>query len=84
MNPVGALTFATCDAVWRQLSASGALRGMGRVDLSGVSDADSAGLALLLAWRAARRAAGGDVAFDGVPERLRLLARLTGAEPLLA
>ncbi|MEY2854387.1 MAG: hypothetical protein RL030_1519 [Pseudomonadota bacterium] len=79
----GPLTFASCDALWRSLESGGALRATRRADLSGVDAADSAGLALLLAWRAARIEAGGDLQFDAVPQRLRLLARLTGAEALL-
>jgi phospholipid transport system transporter-binding protein len=79
----GPLTFSSCDALWRALESGGALRSARSADLSGVDAADSAGLALLLAWRAARIEAGGDLQFDAVPQRLRLLARLTGAEPLL-
>lgn len=79
----GSLTFASCDALWRELESAGALRTARSADLSGVDGADSAGLALLLAWRAARIEAGGDLAFNSVPERVRLLARLAGAEAML-
>jgi phospholipid transport system transporter-binding protein len=79
----GALTFRSCDALWAALEAGGALHSARQADLSGVDAADSAGLALLLAWRAARIGAGGDLRFDSVPQRVRLLARLTGAEALL-
>lgn len=79
----GPLTFRSCDALWRALERGGALRSARSADLSGVDAADSAGLALLLAWRAARIGAGGDLRFQAVPQRLRLLARLTGAEGML-
>lgn len=79
----GPLTLSSCDALWRALESGGALRSARSADLSGVDDADSAGLALLLAWRAARIGAGGDLQFRALPQRLRLLARLTGAETLL-
>jgi phospholipid transport system transporter-binding protein len=79
----GPLTFSSCDALWRALESGGALRSARSADLSGVDGADSAGLALLLAWRAARIEAGGDLQFEAVPQRLRLLARLTGAEALI-
>ncbi|MDR2214733.1 MAG: STAS domain-containing protein [Nevskiaceae bacterium] len=79
----GPLTLGTCEWLWRQLQAGNALRTARRADLSGVDGADSAGLALLMAWRAACIAAGGDVQFEAVPQRLRLLAQLTGAEELL-
>jgi ABC-type transporter Mla MlaB component len=79
----GPLTFGSCAALWQQLQTGGALRSARSADLSGVEVADSAGLALLLAWRAARLDAGGDLRLGSVPQRLRLLARLTGAEGLL-
>lgn len=79
----GALGFPTAPGLWQQLLAQG-LFGRGcSVDLAGVTHADSAGLALLVAWRAASRAAGGEVHFTGVPERLQALAALTRAQPLL-
>lgn len=56
--------------------------GAGRIDLSGVKEADSAALALLLDWlRTARRQ---DVALriDHMPENLRSLAALYGVLPL--
>jgi ABC-type transporter Mla MlaB component len=79
----GPLTFGSCASIWRQLQVGGALRSACSVNLAEVAAADSAGLALLLAWRASRIAAGGDLRFDDVPQRLQLLARLSGAEGLL-
>lgn len=79
----GALNFATVAEVWRGLAAGGLLRNARQVDLAGVTEGDSAGLALLLAWRAARRTDGADVTFQAVPERIVALARLTRAEALL-
>ena len=80
---VGALTIAGCAALWDELATAGALRNTTQADLSGVDAADSAGLALLIAWRAECRQAGGDLRFDAVPGRLLALAQLTGAEALL-
>ncbi len=48
----GELTFATVPQLWRDLERGGLLRSATVADLSAVSDADSAGLALLVAWRA--------------------------------
>jgi phospholipid transport system transporter-binding protein len=79
----GELTFATVPQLWRDLERGGLLRSATVADLSAVSDADSAGLALLVAWRSRRRAAGADVGFVAPPERLMALARLTGAETIL-
>ena len=80
----GALTIAGCAALWRELELAGALREATQADLSAVEAADSAGLALLVAWRAERRRAGGELRFDAVPDRVLALARLTDAESLLS
>lgn len=79
----GQLGFETVPALWRRLREQGLLTSARSVDLSGVTEADSAGLALLVAWRAAREAAGGQLRFEAVPERLQALARLTEAQSLL-
>jgi phospholipid transport system transporter-binding protein len=75
----GALTLETAPWLWKQLEVGGLLTTAREADLSGVTDADSAGLALLVTWRASCRGAGGEVGFAAVPERLRALAALTGA-----
>lgn len=79
----GALTFETAAWLWQQLQGGAWMSRAREADLSGVTDADSAGLALLIAWRAAASAEGGTLKFEAVPERLLALARLTDAESLL-
>jgi phospholipid transport system transporter-binding protein len=79
----GVLTLETAPVLWQQLQAAGLLGSAGEADLSGVTDADSAGLALLVAWRGYRLAAGGNLGFSGVPARVLALARLTSAEAAL-
>ena len=79
----GALTFETAHWLWEQLTVGGLLQTAQEADLSAVGDADSAGLALLVAWRASRRSAGGDLQFAGTPARIRALAQLTEAGALL-
>jgi phospholipid transport system transporter-binding protein len=79
----GTLTLETAPALWQQLKAGGLLTNAREADLSGVTDADSAGLALLVAWRAQCLAAGGSLGFHALPERLLALARLTSAEAAL-
>lgn len=79
----GDLGFGTVPGLWRTLGADGWLRSAQIVDLSAVTAADSAGLALLVAWRAAREREGGKLRFEAVPERLQALAHLTGAQSLL-
>jgi phospholipid transport system transporter-binding protein len=80
----GALTFETAPWLWQQLREGAWLVKAGEADLSGVTNADSAGLALLIAWRAAASAAGEVLKFHAVPERLMALARLTDAQTLLS
>ncbi len=53
------------------------------IDLSAVTRADSAGLALLLEWMRVARAAGRQIRFHQVPERLAEMARIGGVAELL-
>ena len=80
----GDLTLATAADLWRELRGSGLLRGDASVDLSQVSECDSAGLALLLAWRASCQANGGDLVVKELPGRLAALAGLTEAQAMLS
>jgi phospholipid transport system transporter-binding protein len=80
----GDLTLATAGTLWRQLRASGLLRNAGSVNLGQVQDSDSAGLALLIAWRASCMANGGDLVVKALPGRLSALAQITEAEGMLA
>jgi phospholipid transport system transporter-binding protein len=79
----GVLTLETAPSLWKQLQADGLLRNAREADLSGVTDADSAGLALLVAWRARCLAEGGALGFQALPARVVALARLTSAESAL-
>lgn len=79
----GDLGFQTVPALWKTLEADGWLRSAQVVDLSAVTAADSAGLALLVAWRAARAREGGQLRFEAMPGRLHALAQLTDAQSLL-
>ncbi len=53
------------------------------LDLSGVSDADSAGLAVLLAWVDRARKRGHTLRFSGLPAQLVGIARISEVEALL-
>ena len=80
----GPLTFSTCASVFHYLEqCSGDPLSAGRVDLSGVTEADSAGLALLLEWQSRRKAAGGELKIIHAPDLLLQLARLADATSLL-
>jgi phospholipid transport system transporter-binding protein len=81
---VGPVGFRTAGEL---LAASSALfKGESRiqVDLGGVTDVDSAGLALLLEWLSMARRQGQVVSFAGIPEKLLALARLSGVEEMLS
>jgi phospholipid transport system transporter-binding protein len=80
---VGALTMETAPWLWQQLKTGGLLSAAREADLTGVSDADSTGLALLLAWRGNCAASGHALAFRALPVRIVALAQLTGAEAAL-
>lgn len=54
------------------------------VDLAGVTEMDSALLALLLAWQREARERDRALEFANVPESLRTIARLYGVQGLLA
>jgi phospholipid transport system transporter-binding protein len=79
----GPLTLETAAGLWQQLKAGGLLDGAREADLAGVTDADSAGLALLLAWRSQCLTAGNQLEIRSLPPRILALARLTSAEGAL-
>jgi len=80
----GALTFATARAARLSgLAALGGAPGALAIDLSGVTHADSAGLAVLLDWLGAARQAGRKLTFAGLPAGLVALSRISEVEHLL-
>ena len=79
----GTLDFDTAREALESLApalASGEVR---TVDLSGVTRSNSAALALLVEWRALARRAGYALAFAGIPEGIRQLARVCEVEGLI-
>jgi len=80
----GRLTFGTCSALYRELERLGEHEtAAGPVDLSGVVEVDSAGLALLLEWQARQRRNGRRLALHDAPQSLLSLAQLADAVELL-
>ena len=57
--------------------------GVRRVDLGGVTELDSALLALLLAWLREARSHEASLAIERPPEALRTIARLYGVDALI-
>jgi len=54
-----------------------------KVDLSGVTDTDSAGLALLIEWVSWARHARREIRFFEIPKQIRAIARISEVEDLL-
>ena len=78
----GVLTFATASAALK--AAEPLLRSASlRLDLSGVSRADSSGVGVLIEWLRRAEAAGCRLQFAHIPESLRAMMRVGGVEGLL-
>jgi phospholipid transport system transporter-binding protein len=79
----GALDFGTVGALLAGGTAAIAAGRATFIDLAGVTQSDSAGLALLLEWMSVARAAKRALRFENVPQQLQQLARLSEVEELL-
>ena len=82
----GDLTFDSVPDLWqdaRALLTSTALASQ-VVDLAAVGRADSAGVALLVAWLGLARQRGHSVQFINPPEQMRVLVQITGLAELLS
>lgn len=83
LSVTGPMVFATAGdllAASRSLLVSSAPV---TINLATVTDADSAGLALLLEWLRWGRAEGRSTAFAALPEKLLAIARLSDVDGLL-
>ncbi|QWT20047.1 STAS domain-containing protein [Bacillus sp. NP157] len=79
----GALTFATAAAALEAGRAQIDRLKPATLDLAGVTQADSAGLATVLALLAHARQAGGVLKVANAPRGLEALARVSGVDTLL-
>lgn len=79
----GPVTFATAGALLDSGKTLFAGQPAVTVNLQEVTNVDSAGLALLLEWLRQARAEQRTVTFQGIPEKLFAIARLSGVEALL-
>lgn len=77
MQLTGALTFANVPTLWEGLAADA--RGAERIDVSAVTEVDSAGLALISALK---RRAGPQCRVVGMTSKLAALARAYDVEAL--
>ncbi|HEY4294629.1 STAS domain-containing protein [Luteibacter sp.] len=80
----GALTFATASEVLSAGRAELDRGGQVALDLAGVGQADSAGLATVLALLAYARGKGRSLSVVNTPAGLQALARVSGVDSLLA
>ena len=79
----GAMSFETADRILRQSQKLFGRYDDVQVDCSGVSDADSAGLALLLEWKSEAQRHNGKIQFSGLPQSLVAIAKTTEVNHLL-
>ena len=79
----GPVTFATAGVLLGSSRALFAGQAAVTVDLREVTNVDSAGLALLLEWLRRARAERRAIKYQGIPDKLFAIARLSGVEALL-
>lgn len=80
---VGELSFETVPALLQQSQPLFASCPQLQIDLSGVSRADSAGLALLIEWVRRARALDQEVSLLNMPEQMRDIVRVSGLDNVL-
>lgn len=79
----GVLHFTTVTALLKDGSEAIADGRAAVIDLSGVADSDSSGLALLIEWLSVARAEKRSLRYENIPAQLHQLARLSEVEELL-
>lgn len=79
----GVLHFTTVTALLRSGSEAIANGRAAIIDLSGVKDSDSSGLALLIEWLSIAKAESKSLRYENIPSQLHQLARLSDVEELL-
>jgi phospholipid transport system transporter-binding protein len=80
----GEMTFATAGDILRDSEQPFEKHTRIEVDLSGVTDTDSAGLALLLEWITWANHTVREIRFTGVPQIIDAIARTTEVDNLLS
>ncbi len=79
----GAMSFDTAEQILRASESLFEQHNRLELDLSGVTDTDSAGLALLLEWVTWANHTVREIRFAGMPEKIMAIARTTEVEGLL-
>jgi phospholipid transport system transporter-binding protein len=80
---VGVMHFTTVTALLRAGTEAIENGRAAVIDLSGVKDSDSSGLALLIEWLSVARAGRRSLRYENIPAQLHQLARLSDVEELL-
>ena len=82
----GELIFDSVPVLWQEIQSmlNSASTTIEVVDLVAVKRADSAGVAMLVAWLGLARRLGHSVRFINTPEQIRILVRVTGLSELLS
>lgn len=83
LRVVGVLDFDTVPALAPRLAGFLGKSPSIAADLSGVSHANSAALALMVDWTRQAHAAGCEIRFLHVPEQLHTIAEVTGVDEVL-
>ena len=79
----GVLHFTTVTTLLSEGSAAICDGRAAVIDLAGVKDSDSSGLALLIEWLSIARASSRGLRYENIPAQLQQLARLSEVEELL-
>ena len=79
----GDMTFATAGRILRESEVPFEEHTLIEVDLSGVTDSDSAGLALLLEWITWSNHTVREIRFTAMPEKIEAIAKATEVDHLL-
>jgi phospholipid transport system transporter-binding protein len=80
----GAVTYASVAGLWASTTDLFQTQGPFSVNLSAVTEIDSAGLALLVDWTRRCRAHGTSIAFEQTPGKLAALAKIGDLGELLS
>jgi phospholipid transport system transporter-binding protein len=79
----GELTFATVPGLWRPAGQAFDQGATVRLDLSGITRVDSAGIALLIELTRAVRRGGGEIRLEHASAQLMAIAEVSGLDQVL-
>lgn len=79
----GSMAFETAASILRESEPLFSEHTLLTVDLSGIDDTDSAGLALLLEWITWANHTVREIRFEGMPEKIDAIAKTTEVDSLL-